>query len=89
MNVEVAERLHLETRLRRAIEHGELYLVYQPQFNMSGERLLGCEALVRWRDPEHGLIMPSRFIPIAEDTGGGAAGALGAARGLPPGGAMV
>ncbi|UGA39776.1 EAL domain-containing protein [Chromobacterium haemolyticum] len=69
MNVEVAERLHLETRLRRAIEHGELYLVYQPQFNMSGERLLGCEALVRWRDPEHGLIMPSRFIPIAEDTG--------------------
>ncbi|QEL56950.1 bifunctional diguanylate cyclase/phosphodiesterase [Chromobacterium paludis] len=69
MNTQVAERLLMENRLRRAMELGHLYLVYQPQYDMAGRRLLGCEALLRWRDPEQGLIMPNRFIPVAEDTG--------------------
>ncbi|UTH76237.1 EAL domain-containing protein [Chromobacterium sp. IIBBL 290-4] len=69
MNAQVAERLLVENRLRRAMEQNQLYLVYQPQYDMGGRRLLGCEALLRWRDPEQGLIMPSRFIPVAEDTG--------------------
>ncbi|OWY38281.1 diguanylate cyclase [Xenophilus sp. AP218F] len=69
MNAQVAERLLMENRLRRAIEEEQLYLVFQPQYDMAGGRLLGCEALLRWRDPEQGLIMPARFIPIAEDTG--------------------
>ncbi|MEJ8676312.1 bifunctional diguanylate cyclase/phosphodiesterase [Chromobacterium amazonense] len=69
MNTQVAERLLMENRLRRAMELGQLYLVYQPQYDMAGQRLLGCEALLRWRDPEQGLIMPGRFIPVAEDTG--------------------
>ncbi|MGC0153177.1 bifunctional diguanylate cyclase/phosphodiesterase [Chromobacterium vaccinii] len=69
MNAQVAERLLMENRLRRAMEQEQLYLVYQPQYDMAGQRLLGCEALLRWRDPDEGLIMPGRFIPVAEDTG--------------------
>lgn len=69
MNTQVAERLLMENRLRRAMEQEQLYLVYQPQYDMAGQRLLGCEALLRWRDPDEGLIMPGRFIPVAEDTG--------------------
>ncbi|WP_047237097.1 bifunctional diguanylate cyclase/phosphodiesterase [Chromobacterium subtsugae] len=69
MNTQVAERLLMENRLRRAMEQQQLYLVYQPQYDMAGNRLLGCEALLRWRDPDEGLIMPGRFIPVAEDTG--------------------
>ena len=63
------ERIALESRLRRAIEQGELRVFYQPQVDIAGGRIVGAEALVRWLDPLEGLIPPIRFIPIAEDTG--------------------
>ncbi len=63
------ERIALETRLRRAIEQGELRVFYQPQVDIADGRIVGAEALVRWQDPQEGLIPPLRFIPIAEETG--------------------
>jgi diguanylate cyclase (GGDEF)-like protein/PAS domain S-box-containing protein len=62
-------RLSLTTRLRRAIGEGELRLHYQPIVSIADGRLTGVEALVRWEDPEHGLVPPADFIPIAEETG--------------------
>ena len=69
MNSQVAERLQLETRLRHALDQDELFLLFQPQYDINSHALIGCEALLRWQDPTDGLIMPSRFIPIAEDSG--------------------
>jgi diguanylate cyclase (GGDEF)-like protein len=63
------ERISLETRLRRAIEQGELRIFYQPQVDIASGLIVGAEALVRWQDPVEGLILPIRFIPIAEETG--------------------
>ena len=62
------ERIALEARLRRAIEQQELRVFYQPQMDIVSGRIIGAEALVRWQDPIEGLIPPSRFIPIAEET---------------------
>jgi EAL domain-containing protein (putative c-di-GMP-specific phosphodiesterase class I) len=61
--------MELEMRLRRAIELNELRVYYQPQVNIATGQIVGAEALVRWQDPEEGLIPPDRFIPIAEETG--------------------
>ena len=62
-------RSSLESDLRHAIENDELFLVYQPQVNTHTYKLAGAEALVRWRHPERGVIPPSQFIPIAEESG--------------------
>lgn len=69
MNARVAETLALEHRLRRAIEHGELELHYQPKVDFAERRIHGVEALMRWRDPERGLIPPVQFIPLMEEIG--------------------
>ena len=63
------ERLELEARLRRALDQGHMRLYYQPQIDLQTGRLMGAEALLRWLDPEEGLISPARFIPVAESSG--------------------
>ncbi|MFI3155903.1 MAG: EAL domain-containing protein [Methylococcaceae bacterium] len=62
-------RMDLEVRLRRAIEKGELRAFYQPQVDVDTGRIIGAEALIRWQDPDEGLIPPLRFISVAEETG--------------------
>ena len=69
------ERLAMEARLRQAIDLGHLRLYFQPQIDLATGRLVGAEALVRWLDPDEGLISPARFIPVAESSG--VIGALG------------
>ena len=69
MNEAATERLVLELGLRGAIERGELFVQYQPQLDVRHHRVVGLEALVRWRHPERGLIPPLKFIPVAEETG--------------------
>jgi diguanylate cyclase (GGDEF)-like protein/PAS domain S-box-containing protein len=63
------ERIALETRLRRAIAQRELCLHFQPQIDISSGAIVGAEALVRWSSPEEGLVLPGRFIPLAEQSG--------------------
>ncbi len=62
-------RLKLENTLRSAIENNELLVYYQPKVDLESGRASGMEALVRWNHPEHGIISPDEFIPIAEETG--------------------
>jgi len=69
MEAQVRARRQLETDLRQAIAHGGFEIAYQPCLNLHDGTIAGCEALVRWRHPERGLISPADFIPIAEDTG--------------------
>ncbi|WP_306606513.1 EAL domain-containing protein [Azonexus sp.] len=64
-----SERMFYASDLRQALERGQLYLVYQPQIDMNTGLAVGLEALLRWRHPERGLVPPSRFIPVAEETG--------------------
>ena len=63
------ERLEMTTRLRRALERDEFRLHYQPIFSLCDGELMGVEALIRWQDPERGMVSPGAFIPVAEDTG--------------------
>lgn len=64
-----AERLALEGRLRQAVRDGAFQLVFQPQWGVATDRLVGAEALIRWRDEVLGDISPARFIPVAEACG--------------------
>lgn len=61
--------LQLSNGLRHALQRGQLFLHYQPQMNIDGSRVIGVEALLRWRHPDWGNISPAEFIPIAEETG--------------------
>jgi EAL domain-containing protein (putative c-di-GMP-specific phosphodiesterase class I) len=69
MNARISERLMLENGLKRALARGEFHLEYQPVFALGAHRMVGAEALMRWRHPEQGIVPPARFIPIAEETG--------------------
>jgi diguanylate cyclase (GGDEF)-like protein/PAS domain S-box-containing protein len=69
MGAETAERVALETDLRRALDRGELRVLYQPKIELATERPVAVEVFLRWHHPERGTISPTRFIPIAEETG--------------------
>lgn len=68
MKHRATERLSLDARLRRAILENQLVVQYQPQISLVTGRITGCEALVRWNDPDRGLIAPAGFIPFAEES---------------------
>ena len=68
MNAAAVERLMLKSKLRRALERDELNIRYQPKVDLRTGRIIGAEALLRWRLPGHGDIPPSHFIPLAEET---------------------
>jgi len=69
MNVQVLARLDLEMALRRALEQNELELYFQPKVNLHTGRISGAEALLRWNRPGYGLVYPSEFVSVLEDTG--------------------
>jgi diguanylate cyclase (GGDEF)-like protein/PAS domain S-box-containing protein len=69
MNIRAVERLTLVTRMRQGLERGEFVVHYQPMVASAGEEFTGVEALVRWDNPEMGLVPPDRFIPVAEESG--------------------
>lgn len=69
MNKQAHEHLLLQNRLHQALFRAEFYLVYQPQVEMISNRVIGVEALLRWKNAELGEVVPARFIPVAEDSG--------------------
>ena len=69
MNIKARERLMVESSLRRALDRNEFMLYYQPRVDLLSGRVIGAEALLRWRHPEMGLVPPSEFIPILDETG--------------------
>src|SRR3546814_727623 len=69
MHYKSSTRLTLEGELRDALEQGQFELCYQPQVSLTNQRLVGAEALIRWNHPQKGVMLPTEFIPMAEDTG--------------------
>jgi diguanylate cyclase len=69
MNNNAIKRMAMGSKLRRVLEREELSLVFQPQVDIQTNRIIGAEALVRWFNPELGMVSPADFIPLAEDTG--------------------
>ncbi len=69
MNARVTETLNIENKLRKAVEQQQFVLHYQPKFDSKSRSIVGMEALIRWNDPETGLVPPVRFISILEETG--------------------
>jgi diguanylate cyclase (GGDEF)-like protein len=69
MRQRVQNRMNLENDLRKALEDGQLFLVYQPIVSLESGQIHSFESLIRWRHPQRGLISPAEFVPIAEETG--------------------
>ncbi len=69
MNLRSLERLKLEGNLRHALARHEFLLHFQPQLDLASGRIVGAEALLRWEAPGHGLVSPTLFVPVAEETG--------------------
>ncbi|HVS77133.1 MAG TPA: EAL domain-containing protein [Steroidobacteraceae bacterium] len=69
MHSEIAERLELEHRLRSALDEQQFRVHYQPQINLASGRIDAVEALLRWNDPQLGILPPARFLPVLESTG--------------------
>jgi diguanylate cyclase (GGDEF)-like protein len=69
MNAQAAEMLALDNSMPTGLANGDFYLHYQPQLDLKSDRVVGMEALLRWRHPELGFISPDRFIPLAEESG--------------------
>jgi diguanylate cyclase (GGDEF)-like protein/PAS domain S-box-containing protein len=69
MSERVSEKLALESKLRRALEEEQFVLHYQPKVSIDTRRITGLEALIRWEDPDSGLVPPNHFIPLLEQTG--------------------
>ena len=69
MNEQAADRLLLENDIRKGISANEFFLHYQPQVDLANNKIIGCEALVRWDHPTRGRLPPDLFIPIAEECG--------------------
>jgi diguanylate cyclase (GGDEF)-like protein len=69
LTMQIMSHVKLEVGLRKALKNEELYLLYQPQIDVRTNDIVGVEALVRWRHPERGIISPTEFIPLAEETG--------------------
>lgn len=69
VDCEMRRRRELEKDLREALPRNQLFLVYQPQISYRENRVVGVEALIRWQHPEHGLVPPDQFIPLAEQNG--------------------
>ena len=69
MNANAIERQSVETDLRQAVARGEFVMNYQPKVNLETGAVVGVEALIRWNRPQYGVVLPARFIPIAEESG--------------------
>ena len=69
MNQRAIETMELESALHQALERSEFCLHYQPKVDLTSGRICGCEALIRWRHPQWGMVAPNNFIPLAEETG--------------------
>jgi len=69
MNRDIEDRIHLDIKIRQALAKNEFELHYQPKFNIHDKQLVGAEALLRWNNEEIGSVSPTKFIPIAEETG--------------------
>ncbi len=69
MNVDLLVRMKMNHAMRQGLELGEFSLQFQPQWSMADDQLVGAEALLRWNSAELGMVSPSRFIPVAEDSG--------------------
>jgi diguanylate cyclase (GGDEF)-like protein len=69
LNARAHERMTMETQLRQAVAREEFVLYFQPKVDVASSRIVGAEALLRWKHPEQGMVSPSRFVPIAEESG--------------------